>query len=111
MRESFYPDPDAAPLFRTRSTSLRMPDLDAATLTATEAGTLVHLLMQQIDFGKTGCVEDIQTEIDRLRQQKLCRTDAAPLLNLYAGFKGRSERPCRAYHGGQYHRQRHAERD
>ncbi|MBO5543320.1 MAG: UvrD-helicase domain-containing protein, partial [Oscillospiraceae bacterium] len=77
MRESFYPDPDAAPLFRTRSSSLRMPDLDAATLTATEAGTLVHLLMQQIDFGKTGSITDIQAEIDRLRQQKFVTTEEA----------------------------------
>ncbi len=43
------------------------PDFAAQKgLTAGERGTAHHLVMQYLDYGKTGSVEEIQSEIDRL---------------------------------------------
>lgn len=86
-RESFYPDPDAAPLLpNTLSRTLRNPDLDADSMTAAEAGTLVHLLMQQIDLAKTGSVSDIQKEVERLLQQKYLTSAEAESIDLETVF-------------------------
>jgi ATP-dependent helicase/nuclease subunit A len=72
-RETQERDPEAMALERTpRRERRRKPELGGAAaraLTGAERGVAAHLVMQHIDFAKTGSLEDIAGEIARLREQ------------------------------------------
>lgn len=61
-------DSEAADLVKKRPGIFRMPDLSGSErpLSGAERGTATHIVMQFIDFGKTLCLEDIQSQIDRI---------------------------------------------
>ena len=65
-------DPDAVNLEKPISVrgAFKELDLREEKLSATELGTAVHLVLQQIDLRHTDSVEAIKAEIDRLRSQE-----------------------------------------
>ena len=69
-------DPDAAALLR-RGKSFSGPDLSGERISAARVGTATHLVLQQIDFGKTDSKENIRNEIDRLREQRFLNGEEA----------------------------------
>ncbi|MGI5977899.1 MAG: UvrD-helicase domain-containing protein [Oscillospiraceae bacterium] len=60
-------DPDGEPLARERFHSFRLPELGRPrALTSAEKGTATHIVLQFIDFAKTGTREQIEDEIERI---------------------------------------------
>ena len=73
-REVQADDPEAMAMERTPRGARRQrkPELgrtEEKTLTGAERGVAAHLVMQHIDFAKTGTLEDIAGEIARLRER------------------------------------------
>ena len=67
LKGAFEPDPESAPLAPpVRKSVFRMPDFSGRELTGAERGTAAHLVMQYIDFEKTGSGEAVRSEIERL---------------------------------------------
>ena len=63
------PDPEAAQLSPAAAPSFRKPELGAEkTLTPAQRGTATHVLLQYIDYEKTGSEEEIRAELERLRK-------------------------------------------
>ena len=89
-------DEDAAPLVPPRRRPFRMPDFARKDKPATgaEKGTATHLVLQYMDFGKAGSLEDVRREIDRLRAQRFlsdreaAAVDAAAIVRLFASPLG-----------------------
>ena len=90
------PDEEAAPLAPKRRRPFRMPDFARKDKPATgaEKGTATHLVLQYMDFGKTGSLEDVRGEIERLRVQRFlsdreaAAVDAAAIVRLFASPLG-----------------------
>ena len=89
-------DEDALSLAPRTSRPFRLPDLSGERpLTATEKGTATHLVLQVMDFGKTGSREEIRQEILRLRQEGFLSereagaVDAAAIGRLFASPLGK----------------------
>ena len=72
------PDPDAVPLLPTPDFAPK--DLLHSALTAAERGTAMHLVLQQIDFSRTGSLDEIRAEIARLAAQDFLTPDEAAAL-------------------------------
>ena len=93
-------DEDALNIAPARASRLRMPDFagENKPLGGTEKGIATHLVLQYIDFSKTGSMEEIQGEIARLeaahfissRQAKA--VDAAAVFKLFASPLGQKLR-------------------
>ena len=89
-------DEDALSLAPRTARPFRLPDLSGARpLSATEKGTATHLVLQVMDFGKTGSREEIEGEIQRLRQEGFLSereagaVDAAAIGRLFASPLGK----------------------
>lgn len=63
------PDEEALSIAPKAYRSFRMPDFAKADkpLTGAEKGTATHMVLQFMDYGRTGSLEDIRAEIQRLR--------------------------------------------
>ena len=91
------PDPEAVSLAPTAYRSFRSPDLmkGEKPLSATEKGTATHMVLQFINYAKTGSIEDIRSEIDRLTASKFISerqakaVDANAILRLFESDIGR----------------------
>ena len=74
-----------------RQQSFRRPRfLQEAGLTPAERGTALHLAMQFLDFRKTGSLEEIQGELDRLRERNFLTPEqwaAVPPEKILAFFR------------------------
>ena len=66
------PDPDAESIAPAQERKFRMPDFTKKDkpLTGTERGIATHLVLQYMDFGKTGSLQSVQAEIERLFEKK-----------------------------------------
>ena len=90
------PDPEAAQLSPAAAPSFRKPELGAEkTLTPAQRGTATHVLLQYIDYEKTGSGEEIRAELDRLRKAEFLSeaqaqaVDVACVRRLFASPLGR----------------------
>lgn len=91
------PDPEAQSLVPDYSRSFRSPNFiqGEKALSATEKGTATHMVLQFIDYAKTGSIEDIRSEIDRLTASKFISerqaqaVDANAILRLFKSDIGR----------------------
>lgn len=65
-------DEDAQSLAPKKSRMFRMPDLsrEEKPLTGAERGSATHLVLQYMDFSKTGSLEEIKSEILRMKDRK-----------------------------------------
>ena len=79
LKDRAEPDPDGEPLFQEDSFRgfFRSPEPDLASLSASDRGTAAHIVLQQIDFAKTGSLEEIKAEIARLREQEFLSEEEA----------------------------------
>ena len=91
------PDPEAVSIAPGVARSFRSPDFmrDKKPLSAAEKGTATHMVLQFIDYSKTGSIEDIRAEIDRLTAAKHISdrqaqaVDAKAILRLFASDIGK----------------------
>ncbi len=62
-------DADGEKIIKNRSYSFRLPDFAGGErpLTGSERGTATHIVMQFIDFDKTGTLSDIESEVERIK--------------------------------------------
>ncbi len=84
-----------------KKASFRQPDLNRGAeaqnmqLSAAERGTALHKVMQYLDFGKTGSLQEINAEIDRLVKHQFITAqegksaDASKILRFFASDLGR----------------------
>ncbi|MBR4474554.1 MAG: UvrD-helicase domain-containing protein [Oscillospiraceae bacterium] len=75
LKAAQEPDPEAASVFPQRAFRPGSP-LDEK-LSAAERGTAMHLVLQQIDFRKTGSLEAIREELCRLTAQEFLTPEEA----------------------------------
>ena len=100
------PDADAQELRPQRRRPFRMPDFLRAErpVTGAEKGTATHLVLQFIDYDKTGSLEAVRQEIERLRQQRFLSdreaqaVDAGAIVKLFASPLGTRMRQAEAIH-------------
>ncbi len=97
-------DADARDLSPRRRRPFRMPDFlkDERPVTGTEKGTATHLVLQFIDYAKTGSEAEVRREIRRLREQRFLSdreaeaVDAAAIVKLFASPLGQRMRKADA---------------
>ena len=89
-------DEDALSLAPRTARPFRLPDLSGERpLTATEKGTATHLVLQVMDFGKTGSLDAIEGEIQRLlregflSEREAKAVDAKAIAGLFASPLGK----------------------
>ena len=90
-------DGDAESVAPQRQRSFRMPDFTRLDkpVTGAERGTATHLVLQYMDFGKTGDMEAINSEIQRLREldflseREAQAVDASAIQRLFASGIGK----------------------
>ena len=89
-------DEDALSLAPRTARPFRLPDLSGERpLTATEKGTATHLVLQVMDFGKTGSLDAIEGEIQRLlregflSEREARAVDAKAIAGLFASPLGK----------------------
>jgi ATP-dependent helicase/nuclease subunit A len=90
------PDADGERLAKTRGYLFRLPEFmdGERPLTGAERGTATHIVMQFIDFARTGTAEDIEAEITRLRTLSLLSerqaeaVDHAAIVRFFASETG-----------------------
>jgi ATP-dependent helicase/nuclease subunit A len=90
------PDPDALSLSPKSRRSFRLPDFsrEEKPLSGTEKGTATHLVLQSIDFARTGSLQAVRDEIERLRAARLlsdresAAVDAQAIVTLFASPLG-----------------------
>ena len=93
-------DEDAKQLTPIRKTRFRMPDFTKKDkpVTGAEKGTATHLVLQYMDFEKTGSADAVRQEIERLRVQRFLSdreaqaVDAAAIVTLFASPLGQRMR-------------------
>lgn len=91
------PDEDAVSVAPVRRRDFPMPDFARAGKPATgaEKGTATHLVLQYMDFARTGSVEAVRGEIERLRQLRFLSdreaeaVDAEAIVRLFASPLGK----------------------
>ena len=89
-------DEEAQALLPKRQRPFRMPDFtrEEKPLSGTEKGTATHLVLQYMDFGQTGSLEQVQAEIERLRagrylsDREARAVDAGAIRKLFASELG-----------------------
>ncbi len=90
------PDPDAKDLAPRPRRPFRLPDFsrESKPLTGAEKGTATHLVLQYMDFARTGSAEAVRGEIERLRAQGFLSdreaeaVDAGAIVRLFASPLG-----------------------
>ncbi len=90
------PDSDAQTLIKERGGIFRLPDFaaDSRPVTASERGSATHIVMQFIDFDRTGSLPEIEDEIVRIRglgqltDRQAGAVDRASILNFFASETG-----------------------
>ena len=91
------PDAEALPLQPRRGGGIyRLPDFTRRTrpLTGAQRGTATHLVLQYMDFAKTGSLETVKSEIERLRAERYltdreaAAVDAGAICGLFASPLG-----------------------
>ena len=90
-------DPDALSIAPKRRVSFPMPDFTKknSPLTGAERGTATHLVLQYMDFAKTGSEEEIRLEAERLYKdgfislRELEAVDCGAIAGLFASPIGR----------------------
>ena len=100
------PDADARDLSPKRRRPFRMPDFlkEERPVTGAEKGTATHLVLQFIDYGKTGSEAEVRREIRRLREQRFLSereaeaVDASAIVKLFASPLGQRLRSADAIH-------------
>ena len=99
-------DEDARPLAPARKTHFRMPDFTKKDkpVTGAEKGTATHLVLQYMDFDRTGSVDEVRQEIERLRLQRFLSdreamaVDADAIVGLFASPLGECLRRAEELH-------------
>ncbi len=89
-------DEDAGSIVPKRHRAFRMPDFvkKDKPVTGTERGIATHLVLQYMDFGKSGSLAGIEEEIERLRQKRFISdreaeaVDAKAIEKLFASNLG-----------------------
>ena len=97
LKDRAEPDADALNLAPRGARPFRLPDFGRAErpLTGAEKGTATHLVLQVMDFARTGSEEQIREEIRRLREQcflserEAAAVDAGAIAALFASPLGR----------------------
>lgn len=97
LKGGIEPDPEAQSLVSDYSRSFRSPNFAQGEkpLSATEKGTATHMVLQFINYAKTGSIEDIRAEIDRLTASRFISerqaqaVDANAILRLFESDIGR----------------------
>ncbi len=90
-------DKDAAELTPKRRRPFRMPDFSRLDkpVTGAEKGTATHLVLQYMDFGRSGSEEAVRGEIERLRAERFlsdreaAAVDAGAIVKLFASPLGK----------------------
>ncbi len=82
-------DEDALSIAPANAARLRMPDFagEDKPLSGTEKGIATHLVLQYIDFSKTGSMEEIKAEISRLEAAHFISPREAKAVDAEAVFK------------------------
>ena len=72
LKDRSEPDTDAESLLPAPKRSFRLPDLAAADkpLSGRERGIATHLALQYMDFARTGSLNEVKDELDRLLTKK-----------------------------------------
>ena len=89
-------DEDVLSIAPKKARDFRMPRLGEGlkALTAAQKGTATHLVLQYMDFGKTGSLAEIEAEIDRMyragfmRKEEAEAVDAEAILKLFSSKLG-----------------------
>ncbi|MBR5093722.1 MAG: helicase-exonuclease AddAB subunit AddA [Oscillospiraceae bacterium] len=97
LKDRAEPDADAVPLAPRPHRPFRLPDFvrDERPLTGAERGTATHLVLQYMDFARTGSREEILGEIRRLQEARSLSAreaqavDAEAIRRLFASPLGR----------------------
>lgn len=89
LKTQAEPDEDAQSIAPKLARSFRMPDFAKAekSVTGAERGIATHLVLQFMDFGKTGSLELVQGEIERLKRAKFLSERQAKAVNAGAIVK------------------------
>jgi ATP-dependent helicase/nuclease subunit A len=103
LKDRAEPDADAVSLAPRGARPFRLPDFGRAErpLTGAEKGTATHLVLQVMDFARTGSEEQIREEIRRLREQcflserEAAAVDAGAIAALFASPLGRRMQAAR----------------
>lgn len=90
-------DEDAVSIAPRSQRSFKMPDFTKKDkpLSATEKGTATHLVLQYMDFSKSGSLEEIRGEIERMltlrciSEREAQAVDAEAIFNLFASPLGK----------------------
>ena len=79
-------DEDAHSIAPKKAREFRMPRLGqkANSLTAAQKGTATHLVLQYMDFEKTGSLREIETEIERMYRAGFMRKEEAEAVDAQA---------------------------
>ena len=96
LKDRALPDGDAADLSPGPKKPFRLPDFgrEERPLSGAERGTATHLVLQHMDFARSGSLEELRGEISRLREQGFLSrreseaVDAAAILRLFASPLG-----------------------
>lgn len=99
-------DAEARSVAPQRQRTFRMPDFTRADrpVSGAEKGVATHLVLQYMDFDKAGSREEVQQEIQRLRQARFLSdreaqaVDAAAIVTLFASPLGRQMRRAEGVH-------------
>jgi len=100
------PDEDARSVAPVRRKRFRMPDLsgEERPLSAAEKGTATHLVLQYMDFARSGSPEAVRQEIERLRQARFLSdreaqaVDAGAIVKLFSSPLGERMRSAPEMH-------------
>lgn len=89
MKRYDAPDAEAMPVVRGGHGEFRSPDFLRAEkpLSGAEKGTATHMVLQFIDYAKTGSIAEIKAEIERLRACKFISDRQAEAVNANAIYK------------------------
>ena len=89
MKHYDAPDAEAVPVVRGGHGEFRSPDFLRAEkpLSGAEKGTATHMVLQFIDYAKTGSIAEIKAEIERLRVCRFISDRQAEAVNANAIFK------------------------
>lgn len=97
LKGSAEPDEDGEALLRVSGRSFLMPDFSARTrpLTGARKGSATHLVLQYMDYSRSGSVNEVRAEIDRLRRARFISdreaeaVDAGAIYRLFASPLGK----------------------
>ena len=97
LKDRAETDEDAASIAPRHARSFRVPDFTAESkpLSGAARGTATHLVLQYMDFSRTGSEEAVRAEIERMRAERYLNdreaaaVDAGAIVRLFASPLGR----------------------